>query len=869
MTTSQPSLEQFLRSHANKNKKDAHRITHTRIPDKDNNIYGGSYIIEGEDEIILHDLIYKHCIQGTKMEYLTEVRQGSSGAMAVDLDFRYAEDVASRQHDDEWTSEIIYAYLEVLKDYLKFDKPFNIYIMEKPTVNRQPTLTKDGIHIIFAINVPYKIQMEVRNRMLVEAEDIINKLPLINTPEAVFDKGISTGKTNWQLLGCRKPCCDAYKVVGVIKAELDNTDGNWMTHDATVEGVPLTKEQYMEASARANHPELVPTSMGLKIMNPENVINKPRQVFTGGDGFNDVVELMRLLKPERGISGNYDQWRNIGMVVKNTLGDEGKPVFQEWTNLYCSSTRCNEFDSQWNAWHSDRNTGLQIGSLHMWARDDSPAEYNIKFPVQNKILLNNTTEDDFRYAIQSQTHDAYAKLFNTINKGLYKCVDMKNKIYYEFSDAKALWIKNESGSNIRLNIGNEFKQKFVEHASKVAVELGQAEDKETVEQLDEELTTTNSIIKTLESQGQKNNILAAISDAIHDTEFLRDMNKKEYILPIKNKQVIDLRTLEKSERNQSYKFDYECDVDYRELTDRESDTIREYFESLFCGNKETTQVVLNILKSVFTGKTLRYIFFVTGSGRNGKSVLFNILRSIFNKSMDIISNDVIIQKKSNSHLNTEVEKLDRCRLGYVTELKETDKLNETLIKKITGGDPINVRGIQKTDDTLIPTTNLFVPTNELPEFDVEQAICDRIIIIPFNNKFEINSEFEKIMIEKKEQVFCYIMKHGVIQDKFDITDDMRMAKQEYIETNVKDYLGDFINDKCEFTDRVKRDDFRAAYNEWCRQKGYKKDSCTDTAFTKKMKLRGFENQRSASKVYYTGIKLIEEKEEDKVEETDF
>ena len=71
MAQQNDNLTKFLKEHQNKNKKDAHRLTHTRIGDKDNNIYGGSYIIEGEDEIRLHDLIYNECVLGNRMEYLT------------------------------------------------------------------------------------------------------------------------------------------------------------------------------------------------------------------------------------------------------------------------------------------------------------------------------------------------------------------------------------------------------------------------------------------------------------------------------------------------------------------------------------------------------------------------------------------------------------------------------------------------------------------------------------------------------------------------------------------------------------------------------------------------------------------------------
>lgn len=55
--------------------------------------------------------------------------------------------------------------------------------------------------------------------------------------------------------------------------------------------------------------------------------------------------------------------------------------------------------------------------------------------------------------------------------------------------------------------------------------------------------------------------------------------------------------------------------------------------------------MVTIFKSIFSGITFRNIFFFTGDGSNGKSLLFKLLNNIFGKAMDVISNDVLIQKK--------------------------------------------------------------------------------------------------------------------------------------------------------------------------------------------------------------------------------
>ena len=188
----------------------------------------------------------------------------------------------------------------------------------------------------------------------------------------------------------------------------------------------------------------------------------------------------------------------------------------------------------------------------------------------------------------------------------------------------------------------------------------------------------------------------------------------------------------------------------------------------------------------------------------------------------------------NNQISTQFEKLDKCRLGYITELKESDKLNETNIKMISGGDPIDLRALFKTNVTINPTTNLCVLTIELPHFDKEKAIVDRIIVIPFLNTFEVDLSFETTMLEKKDKIFSFIMKqYGVIRDKFNLTEEMKASKEEYMDNNEKiDTLEEFINERFDIVpfvkaEKVKNNTFIDRYLEWLQLRKRKDNKITN------------------------------------------
>jgi phage/plasmid-associated DNA primase len=183
---------------------------------------------------------------------------------------------------------------------------------------------------------------------------------------------------------------------------------------------------------------------------------------------------------------------------------------------------------------------------------------------------------------------------------------------------------------------------------------------------------------------------------------------------------------------------------------------------------------------------------------------------------------------------------------------------------------------------LIPTANLFVLTNQLASYVVDKAIQDRIVLIPCLNTFETNKNFEADMMANREQVFCYIMKHGVIQDKFDLTEEMMEAKKEYEGENASDSLADFIDSNYNLVaydtttkettanSRVTRDSFRTNYNDWCRSSGIKQDTTTHTKFTKSIKLLKIATGQSNNKVWYFGLKRkpYEDEDEDNNNEDD-
>jgi len=469
-------------------------------------------------------------------------------------------------------------------------------------------------------------------------------------------------------------------------------------------------------------------------------------------------------------------------------------------------------------------------------------------------------------AVKSRTEYATAVAFNKLYTGLQKCVDKQRKEYHCFDNETKLWNFDVGVTPIRNRLSTEFHDLFTKYK-----QIKEAETFEPNSPQDEankkQIKTITEIARDLQNTTNKNNILTEISDICKDVNFPSTLNKSEYIIPTNDGKVLDMQTLVLTDRTIAHNFSYECNA---KLIPYDKDDAKfiladTYFNDLFRGNMETKACVINILKSVFIGRPLRYIYFCIGEGSNGKSLLFKIINKIFGNFMDVISESVIIEQKgTKSALNTEIEKLDKCRLGYITELKESDKLNEKVIKQISGGDAINLRTLHTKDHTINPTCNLFVLTNEMPTFNGEAvSMLNRMITIPFKNKFVVKDEFEREMLAISDHIFSYIMHTGTICDKFALSAEMIEEKDKHARNNTETTLADYLKVRlvdCVNDNKANKlllvNDIRVDFEHYC-ERSKLKNSISARKFPAKLRELGYTVKETNSKVKLYGKKFVD------------
>lgn len=268
-------------------------ITHTRMPDRDLGIFGGSFNIP-QDMLPTFYKLYRDFIAKGGKEYLTE-KQRNGNCIAIDLDFRYNSSVTEKQHTAENITDCVCEYVNALHHkYLKFDENtmFDVFVFEKPEVNRlaDGSLTKDGIHIIIGLKLEYPSQLELRRDMLKELPNVFS-LPLTNTWESVLDEGISKGTTNWTLYGSQKPGNQAYRLTRHFVVTFDPRDSNIMMDEANVADFDL-EQNFSKLSVQYSGHQDLPRKMKLSDSKPISRGSPTGSMLTSSP-MNDYVQKYR------------------------------------------------------------------------------------------------------------------------------------------------------------------------------------------------------------------------------------------------------------------------------------------------------------------------------------------------------------------------------------------------------------------------------------------------------------------------------------------------------------------------------------------------------------------------------------------------
>lgn len=288
-----------------------------------------------------------------------------------------------------------------------------------------------------------------------------------------------------------------------------------------------------------------------------------------------------------------------------------------------------------------------------------------------------------------------------------------------------------------------------------------------------------------------------------------------------------------------------------------------FLDRIFDGNKELIRYVQKAAGYSLTGLDTEECFFVLyGVGQNGKSTLVETLSALLGTDYaQQATPDLLMQKKQERHA-TELAVLRGARLVASVETGQGKRLNEALIKSMTGGDRIRANFMHQDTFEFRPEFKVWLSTNHKPVITgTDLGIWRRIRLIPFLVKIpdeERDGAFKTRLREPAalSGILNWAVK-GVLlwqQEGLKPPQEVMEATQTYREE--MDVLAAWLADCCVINKlaEAKAADLYDSYKAWCEEQGERFES--QQSFGLRLSERGLERKRGTAGAHrWLGIGL--------------
>jgi putative DNA primase/helicase len=163
-----------------------------------------------------------------------------------------------------------------------------------------------------------------------------------------------------------------------------------------------------------------------------------------------------------------------------------------------------------------------------------------------------------------------------------------------------------------------------------------------------------------------------------------------------------------------------------------------YLKRTFVGDKDVIHWITKALGYTLTGEIGEQCFFIClGPGGTGKSTLLDLVGRLMGDDY-FMSGDFSAFVKSagkfSSNQSYEIASYAGARFVYATEPEKGGTFEESLLKRLSGGEEVKSRMIYQAPSRFYPQLKLWFSMNHRPIIDgSDDAILRRLLIIPFDN----------------------------------------------------------------------------------------------------------------------------------------
>lgn len=476
-----------------------------------------------------------------------------------------------------------------------------------------------------------------------------------------------------------------------------------------------------------------------------------------------------------------EMWRNVVFAIAN-INKSLQPALKEIARQF--SMRCKDkydtdaFESLWNdATKGDGKNKLTFNSLVYWAKEDNKSKYNdlLDRDIRTTIELDvYSSENKVNSGSLFQYHFAY--YIYHLFKHKFACdSDGKNIIWYEFvmendSSKKGelyKWRHETRPDNLIIYMSNRLPDIVSKVIEKAIKRKETATDENIIKYIEQRTELLRRSAQGLYKTDFKNGIVKEAESLFKRRGFIESLDRSEDVFGVANGVLIMGRNVKFIQGFHDYPISLYTTVNY----------------SPFDIKKESTRTLLKVIISLFPEEEMdmfHYIMYFLstcldnrpkdstiaifqGFGSNGKSSLFELVKTVLGQYGSKVSMSVLTESRSgSSSANEQMMAYLNARLAFYSETNKQEEINCATIKELTSQESITTRGIYQKQVTFRPKCNHVITTNFLPIVKTtDYGTWRRLKLYTFKMSFkpakdvDPNNKYERVADEKVAKEFSY------------------------------------------------------------------------------------------------------------------
>lgn len=872
METKYEQLQSFLET---VKVKRGEKSTHTNLQGKYKTIYN---ISDSKMETFMElysDAMIELQQQGKHMS-ITE-KHIEQGPIMIDLDFRSSTNEPVYTQDD--VKNFIQAINKLLFATLDIEvSDMDCYVMENNNIRKNGEEYKSGLHLMYPFvcttpDVMFAIRDDIINQHNEGTLECFQNKNLVNQIDDIFDKAVIKSN-NWFLYGSGKCESKPYLLTTIYNDTVEPMtlgDFDFTTlpimcsirkfdqDDRLV--VKSTSKIISCGSSCVN--EAPVASMTVNQTLPEQ-INQPSSLFESSNSI--VVEnaraLTAILSKKR--ANSRDGWISVGFCLHNI----DRNLLSTWDDFSKKSKKYKKGECA-KLWETMKYDGYQIGSLHLWAKQDNPKEYN-EF---RRKRVQESIQESLRHPSGGAHYDIAKVLYDSYNGQFAFTMSEKAKMWYEFQNHR--WESIENGISLRNKIPEELVDQYLKHAHKLMQESiplpeGNADKDKNLKHVE----LCQKMRNKLRTTPYQNNVMSQCENLFHDQKLLKKLDENKNLLGFNNGTYDILNNEFRPGRPEDF-ITMTTNINYIPLEEglKDTDFKRRYREvDTFLGqimpDPDMKQYIIDFLASSLWGNVKDESFPIwEGTGSNGKSLLVQLMEETLGDYKCTLPISILTQKRNASNAaSPELAQIQGKRFGVYQEPEPNAVIHVGHMKELTGGDKISCRALFQGIREFHPQITQVLLCNKLPKIPSNDGgTWRRLKAVNFGQKFVDNpTKANEHQIDRslKEKIktwvepfmsllinrLPYYLEHG-LKEPAQVTQHTKNYQQE------SDVMLEFINDNIETTDdpndRLRVSDVYTAFKNWYRE-NYSDNRCPSKS---EMKTHLVNTVRPLEKKMWVGLRL--------------